>query len=120
MEEVDEFKSISSSDAKMDKDNPSKASEDGRELDIIEEKDEDDKEDIIMEEENEDFLSNQFNNLLAQYNRPYELFKRSNKTDIIPKKLLDKFQALLKKIKKRLSISSAVGDKSKFSDTIIM
>ena len=58
MEDVDDFKSISSSDAKIDKDDPSKASEDGRELEIIEEKDEHEKEDIIMEEENEDFLSN--------------------------------------------------------------
>lgn len=60
MEEIDDFKSISSSDVKMDKDEPSKASEDGRELDVIEEINENEKEDIIMEEENEDFLSNNF------------------------------------------------------------
>lgn len=59
MDEIDEdSKSLSSVDVKMGKETPPKGSEEGKDLDVVEEQDEHDKEeDIVMEEENEDFLS---------------------------------------------------------------
>lgn len=60
MDDIDDSKSLSSQDAKMEKESGPKLSGEGGELEAIEEQNEDEKQDeddVAMEEENEDFLS---------------------------------------------------------------
>lgn len=118
MEEIDEdSKSISSVDVKMGKETPPKLEDETKELDIIEEQNEQDREeDIVMEEENEDFLSksmwfgSSITRVLDEYNRTHELFAKSDKKNMVPKKLLDKFQSLIKRIKRRVAKSATASD----------
>lgn len=96
IEEVEEdSKSMSSIDAKMEKvSQPLSKSGENKQLEMIEELGED----ADMEVENEEILEN-FDLRL------FRIFSNSSQIESLPKKLLEKFQKLLKRIKKRISKS---------------
>lgn len=83
-----------------------KTGDEAKDVDIPSEREEI-KEDVVMEETedfHEDFLSKLLFKfiILDEYKRTHEIFKKSEVRLKIPKIILDKFQALIKRLKKTL------------------
>jgi len=93
IEADEDYKSISSGDAVMEK-NPPKSLADSEGLDVIKEQAGEDKEqDMSMEEDESIYLQS----------RESELFRASKQTDEISSKILEQFSRLIDKIKKHLA-----------------
>ena len=115
----EEYKSVSSSDVIMEKEVQPGGDTGNKKLEVVEEENEKNKEeDIEMEDDSETFLSKftNFSCLIIYLDAPKpqnEIFKNSNCREDVPKKLLDKFHELLKKIKQRVNKPVKGCEKSK-------